>query len=559
MNDMQRTLTYVAVAVVASVIAWEPWRSTRQVADEPEEVLLFPEFRNPLNAKSLEIVKYNEETSTLEPPFKVAQLNGVWSIPSHHNYPADAHDHMAKAATSVMDLEALGPKISDNPGDQELYGVVDPDMKTLRAGSSGVGIRATLRDVKDEVLADLIIGKPVKDQPDLRYVRKAGSDRIYKVALKTEALTTKFEDWIEKDLLKLKSMDVKNVELNDYSSDMTPEQGQIFINKIPRSKILLSNDDAASKWDVLELTEYDKKSNPVAKSLGKGEELNTQKLNDMKRAISDLKIVDVQPKPKGLSKDFRASKDLAKDNEAIASLIQKGFYPVPVGEDKIEIYSGDGEVVCGLKDGVEYVLRFGNATGTLSKEDDKKEDGKKDDGKPSAEKMNRYIFVMAQLNKDLIPKPELEPLDGEDNVDKKAADKKADDKKADDKADKKADDKKADDKADKAKAKNADDEAAEEEAARKADERRSTIEKQNKRKQADYDDKVKQAEKRVDELNERFGGWYYVIPDSVYRNIHLSRADIVKSKEKPADKDADHKLDDEPTGDFKLPKIPGGE
>jgi len=645
MSDMQRTLTYMGIALLAVIVAWEPWRPAPQNVDESEEdVKLFNDFTDPLAAKSLEIVKYDEATSTLEPPFKVAQHNGVWSIPSHSNYPADAHDHMAKAAASLMDLEALG-KVSDNSGDRELYGVVDPDPKTLRAGAVGVGMRVTLRDIKDEVLADLIIGKTVKDQPDLRYVRKAGHDQIYKVALNPSALSTKFEDWIEKDLLKLKTMDVKAVDLNDYSTTVSSVQGGgIAIDPNPRSRVKLAFDDDKSKWSLLDSTEY-KDRKPIAKPLVDGEELNSDKLNGLKTALSDLKIVDVQPKPKGLSTDLRATQEFAKDAEGINSLASRGFYPVQLEDDKVELYSSDGEVVCGLKDGVEYVLRFGNVSGAGSKEDEK-DDGKKEDS--SATQLNRFIFVMAQLNKELIAKPELEPLPGEE----KADDAKKDEKKADDDAakksqpeetkakdadktdagkpggsksatakdekakdpkaktdkaktdkaktekpkpnasksdkatpaadkakdekaakekspDEKAKDEKAkddtakDDKAadsKQARAKHAEDEAAEEEKARQLDEKRNTIQKQNKRKQAEYDDRVAQGEKRVKELNDRFADWYYVIPDSVYRNIHLSRADIVKVKDKAAGHkhdEHDHDESDEKLPDFNsLPKLP---
>src|SRR5262245_12258336 len=103
MGNMQRTVTYLAIALAAVILAWEPWRGGRQATSEVEQdTRLFKDFTDPLAAKSLEITKYDEATSTLEPPFKVAQHNGVWSIPSHSNYPADAREHMAKAAASLI-------------------------------------------------------------------------------------------------------------------------------------------------------------------------------------------------------------------------------------------------------------------------------------------------------------------------------------------------------------------------------------------------------------------------------------------------------------------------
>ena len=69
---------------------------------------------------------------------------------------------------------------------------------------------------------------------------------------------------------------------------------------------------------------------------------------------------------------------------------------------------------------------------------------------------------------------------------------------------------------------------------------RERIEKDNKRKQEEYDEKVAAGKKHVKELNDRFADWYYVISDDVYRKIHLTRADFVKKKEaKDKAKDAD--------------------
>lgn len=65
--------------------------------------MLFPELSDASKAASLEIVKYDEELATLS-PFKVVQSGGVWVLPSHQNYPADAKEHLAAAATELVDV-----------------------------------------------------------------------------------------------------------------------------------------------------------------------------------------------------------------------------------------------------------------------------------------------------------------------------------------------------------------------------------------------------------------------------------------------------------------------
>ena len=61
------------------------------------------------------------------------------------------------------------------------------------------------------------------------------------------------------------------------------------------------------------------------------EELNTAKLDELKSALDDLKIVDISRKPKGLSADLKVSADFAgKDKtEPWSRLQDKGFYPGP--------------------------------------------------------------------------------------------------------------------------------------------------------------------------------------------------------------------------------------
>ena len=116
---------------------------------------LFPKF-DPVEAASLRIVDFDEETSTLR-PFEVTQVKDKgkmrWSIPSHDNYPADAQEQLVAAATALMGLKILEVS-SDNPGDHELFGVVDPESKESQ-GSTGVGTRVVIKDKKDN---DAVVG-----------------------------------------------------------------------------------------------------------------------------------------------------------------------------------------------------------------------------------------------------------------------------------------------------------------------------------------------------------------------------------------------------------------
>jgi hypothetical protein len=318
--------------------------------------------------------------------------------------------------------------------------------------------------------------------------------------------------------------------------------------------------------DVLELTYDNDKSKWQLAEAKEGEELDDAKLNEMKTALDDLKIVDVRRKPDGLSHDLKAEEGINLNAEAMQSLVSKGFIFV-----QGNLLSNEGEAIVRTKDGVTYVLRFGEIAADTGSVDDKKKvekaaeekDAKTSEDAEEADGSNRYIFVTAQFDENLVDKPELEPLPGESPAEESKA---ADEKKGDAKSSDAAADKPSDSDAEKSDAaetekksgaKQADETPADEakagekkdaepaqeekddgEAARKRemDKKRREIEKENKRKQDEYNDKVKKGQDRVKELNERFADWYYVISDDVYRKIHLTRADIVKASKESAEK-----------------------
>ena len=547
MSESIKTVLFVAVAVVVVATVWatRPSIDTSTGSSAVGEQL-FPEFEEPLAATSMEIVKYDEETGEAK-TFKVAQADGIWSIPSHDDYPADAQDQLAEAASSVMRLKILA-LLSETLGDQQEYGVVDPADKDLKPGSTGVGIRVTMKDKDDRVLLAMVIGKRDEEQAQLRYVRRVGQDPIYLVKVDTDKLSTKFADWIKPDLLNLSPWDIRQMDIQDYSVDEA--QGSV----VQRGEIWLDYDDAAEKdkWKLA----ADRKfigGKWVADQMPAGMELDTKKLDEMKGALDDLKIVDVARKPAGLAKSLKENKEFLSNPEAVESLMSRGFYLANV-KGKAGIYSNEGEFRCLMKDGVEYVLRFGNISESRRADSEEDKDGEKKSGG-----VNRYIFVMAEFNPTAVPQPKLEELPQAQAAAKKDAVKPAEAKADEAKTDAAAADKdkpqaKADaitDDKDKpgevVVSKGAADEekpAPEKVDAEKLKAQRQRIEKENQRKTDEYEEQIAKAKEKVAELNARFADWYYVIPNSVYEKIHLGRKDIIVKK-KADEKKADEKKADE--------------
>jgi hypothetical protein len=415
MNEYLKTLIYVIVGAAFLSLAWvarpaAPGRTVVRDTGEP----FFKDFKDPLEAASLEIISFDEATGTPQ-AFKVARHAGVWSIPSHENYAADAENRFAGAAAALLDL-AKGITVSDLPADHELYGVVDP----AEADPGAVGV-----------------------------------DK--------EKFSTRFEDWIEKDLLQLSSSDITGVIVRDYSVD---EMGGRLIQG---DGLRLSFDDTAFEWSL--------------EGLGEGEELETTKLDEMRRALDQLEIVDVHRKPAGLSSELRAEDALQLTAEAVNSLRSRGFY-IHQGR----LLSNQGETIVQTANGVQYTLRFGEIVVTQGGGDEAEEG----DG------TGRYLFVTAELDPNGIPQPDLTELpDMSHLIDQQVAEDGEDDS-----------------------ARPAVEEAIEQARAR--------VEQENQQKQQEYEQKLDQGRQRARELNERFADWYYVIADDVYEKVRLRREDVVK-------------------------------
>ncbi len=553
MSEMAKTAVFVAVAA-ASLTLGLVFRSGEESFNEEDYVgdrLNQFEVEDP---KRLKIVKFDPETATTH-EFEVASENGLWTIPSKEGYPADAAKQMAEAATCLIDRQVL-KVAATSAGEHRELGVIDPSSSGLGSSDEGVGTRVIMTNSSDDELVDMIIGKPVKDAEGQRFVRNTDQDIVYVVELNPEKLSTQFEEWIEGDLLKLNPMDIREVQINDYSASLQTVLGaggfQTQVSWDRRAEMDLQYDNNESKWSAASLRSFDAKEQVYTeRPIADDEELNDEALSELRTGLDELLLVDVQRKPEGLSSDLKAGGDFLKNKEAIDSLIERGFAPLRAGGEGagVEILSSEGEVICTLADGVEYVLRFGNlklGDGVSDESVSDSAEGEKDAG----EGIHRFLFVMARFNEAMIEKPELADLPAlPEDTEKETADEDSATDELTEKTDAEeasSEEPEADDSSEEEteEAKENEESEESEEGEESAEEdvpdelakiiaERKLIETENQRRLDEYQSEIEAGKTRVKELNERFGDWYYVISNEVYKKIHLGLDQVIRKKESP--------------------------
>lgn len=232
-------------------------------------------------------------------------------------------------------------------------------------------------------------------------------------------------------------------------------------------------------------------------------EINEDSLRSLSDALGDLKIVGVRRKPPGLTDPN--TPDLKLTATIDRSLRLKGFFLTRQG-----LFSDQGDVIVTTEEGVVYTLRYGGpvfATGdelTAGEPDDvekKDEPGKAAAKKSEGTQENRYLLVTVSFDPTIIPKPETDaekaaakPLDPSVIPDDPFAPNPTDPKYL------------------------AEQKAAEEKA---------------KLDQSNYEKKLADGQKRVKELSDRFGPWYYVTPGESFRQINLEPSVLLKTKGAP--------------------------
>ena len=211
MKESTKTAAFVGSAVAMLIAsAFTSYTNQPKPNDDFETVgqPFYEDFEETNQAKSLLVTSIDPD-AIKEQKFEIKQIDGLWQIPSHEGYPAEAAERLATTSASLVGL-TRDSLVGRRTSDYEKFGVVDPRTDDI-VDVESVGQSITIRDANEDVLVDFIIGDRADENSDdammeqpseesFYYVRRADETNVYRIPLNIE-LSTKFSDWIEPDLL----------------------------------------------------------------------------------------------------------------------------------------------------------------------------------------------------------------------------------------------------------------------------------------------------------------------------------------------------------------------
>jgi hypothetical protein len=337
-SEARKTAILVGVAILLTGLAWVTApRTTAPKAFQDRGASFFPGFIDPRMVQSLEVVDFDADTATAH-PFQVQVRDGLWTIPSYYDYPADAGERLAKGVAEIIALKKDNVA-SENVSDHERTGTLDPLDETLPT-LRGRGKRITFKGENDRILADVIVGNELEGRPQFRYVRLAEQSRVYVAEVGDLDVSSKFLDWIDRDLLHIRWSDLDQAIIRDYSLDKTTHSVQprdtLFLQKLGQ------DEDNVVHWTM--------------RGLQTGEQVDTFRANLLNTTLDELSVAGVRPKPPSIVTRFAQTNGTVKvSRDDLVDLENKGFHFTAKGE----LLSDGGEILAHTTTGMFFHLWFG--------------------------------------------------------------------------------------------------------------------------------------------------------------------------------------------------------
>lgn len=307
--------------------------------------------------------------------FNVRKTNGLWTIPSHYDYPAEAVERLSRTATELIGLERKS-LASIEKGAHALLGTLDPASDEGKADPENAGKSLKLLNSNGETVFHLIIGKQVEkknapqdsllglEQSDDRfyYVRVPAEKETYTAKLDLD-ISTKFSDWIQTDLLELDSSEMREIRVDN--AHLVEEQKGLQIRRVrvPGEIVLLRKQDDFGEWKLPDLDNTQ-------------EVMNSETVSSLISSIEGIQLLGVRPRYKYQGQsiidsnfEFAFPDEVANDDDAKSQifndlqedLINRGFgLAHDPDKNQLMLVSEQGELTTTTKDGLVYSLYFGS-------------------------------------------------------------------------------------------------------------------------------------------------------------------------------------------------------
>lgn len=386
MKSANRTTLIMFLLAAVSVVTamyYFPWPEFA-TADEEVGKPLFDEYEVK-TIRGIEIIKFNSDQDTLD-RIKLVRRGEQWEVPAKQNYVASLSQQVGSTIISLNDRTVYAVE-SENQEDHIKYGVVDPTEYSVEKNVASLGQKLTLTNRNNKVIANVIVGLPLKNDPKQRYVRIPGKPRVYVIEFDANVLATDFRRWVSPDVLMLQSKSgganrqIREISIDNYiitkNDDKKTEQESIYrATLVPgdgRLNVKSLRIPIGEKWKALSTTATQQ-----------------VKLTNMVRALIRFETDDVRSIPVELVEILQSPGEEIEE-KAFASLQAFGFYKRGIQNGAWDFDSANGEVSVTTTDGVKTTILIGQIGAQNS---------------TSSGKVNYYVMLNATVDERLSERPE---------------------------------------------------------------------------------------------------------------------------------------------------------
>jgi len=345
----------LACAVTVGAAAVYPW---------PEAVVQSDLLNKPLfesydtsTVRKIRIVKYDLDRNAID-QIVLERSGEKWTIPARRKFVANNLNQIANTTKALNELTVLEEVAGGNEAFLD-FRVVDPSKYESQADKTALGTKLILEDRKGRDIASLIVGAARKDDSNpgskKHFVRIPDQPTVFVVDFDDTALSTKFDSWVDSNLLGLQSKVAGLITIDDYRVSQTEPK----LKTNYQSKIIFRDPVEMVTKGGSQLVEFqlpDEKGEMQKMELTSDLRVQFQKLN---RQIGNIRYPDVQRKSSKVAKAIRLHRP-SQDLAIFDSIKKQGFNIDGMEHGAFKFESVNGQISLRSQDGVLLTMYIGD-------------------------------------------------------------------------------------------------------------------------------------------------------------------------------------------------------